>query len=265
MCAKVLCGDEVSAVYRSGPNLVEFFNRHGSNDEYSYRGGFPTRWVYAKDKLESLNGSDALAKALADAFSPVEFIETNGLSDVLSYLNKYLKFDGYELATDGQTTWVSELGGKAVRIESPATRLGESDDSFIDEQIEKAERKIRDEDYDGAITNARSLAEAVLVSIERKIDTEARAYDGDLPKLYRRVQKHLNLSPGRKDVSDSLKQVLSGLNSIVNGISSARNKMSDSHAQSYRPAKHHARLVVNAAKVLVDFLVATKEYQGKGS
>ena len=59
-CAKVLTGDEGSPLYRSGPMLVELFNEFGSHDEYSWGGGFPTRWVYAHDKLKELNGSDAL-------------------------------------------------------------------------------------------------------------------------------------------------------------------------------------------------------------
>ncbi len=40
---------------------------------------------------------------------------------------------------------------------------------FIEEQIEKCNNKIIDKDYDGAITNARSLIEEILLLIEEKI------------------------------------------------------------------------------------------------
>jgi hypothetical protein len=63
------------------------------------------------------------------------------------------------------------------------------------EQIEKCRTKISLGDYDGSITNARSLVEAVLAAIEKEFDSTAPSYDGDLSKLYKRVQKHLNLSP----------------------------------------------------------------------
>jgi hypothetical protein len=63
-------------------------------------------------------------------------------------------------------------------------------------------------DYDGAITNARSLVEAVLTFIESKVDAHAPKYDGDLPKLYKRVQAHLNLSPENPKIAEGLKQVL---------------------------------------------------------
>ncbi|MFN5240162.1 MAG: abortive infection family protein [Aphanizomenon sp.] len=37
--------------------------------------------------------------------------------------------------------------------------------------------------------------------------------------------------------------------------------MSDSHVISYKQSEHHARLAVNSAKTLCNFLFNTKEYQ----
>ena len=48
---------------------------------------------------------------------------------------------------------------------------------------------------------------------------------------------------------------------IVNGLAAMRNKMSDAHAASYRPDRHHAKLAVYAATTLADFLFETKSYQ----
>jgi hypothetical protein len=39
--------------------------------------------------------------------------------------------------------------------------------------------------------------------------------------------------------------------------------MSDAHARSYKPAEHHARFVVNAAKTAIDFVVSSYRYQQK--
>ncbi|PZU98429.1 MAG: hypothetical protein DCE90_04765 [Pseudanabaena sp.] len=98
--------------------------------------------------------------------------------------------------------------------------------------------------------------------IELACDPNApEKYDGDMNSLYKRVQKVLNLEATRADINGSLKQVLSGLSSVVAGIASARNRMSDAHARSYKPSKHHAVLVVNSAKTLANFLYDTKEYQ----
>lgn len=101
------------------------------------------------------------------------------------------------------------------------------------------------------------------MNIEVELDPNSQENDGDLNKLFNRARKLLNLDPSRKDISDSLKQVLSGLSSIVSGLASMRNKMSDAHAGNYKPSRHHAKLAVNAAKTLADFLFETKAYQIK--
>ena len=118
-----------------------------------------------------------------------------------------------------------------------------------------------DGDFGGAITNARSLVEAVLIEIEKQLSPNPSQYDGDLIKLNKRVQTLLNLDPARKDISDMLRQVLSGLTSVVNGLAGMRNKMSDAHVSSYKASKHHAKLAVNSAKTFADFIFDTYSYQ----
>ena len=132
---------------------------------------------------------------------------------------------------------------------------------FIVQQLDKSKQRLERGDYGGAITNARSLLEAVLFALERKYDPEPPDFDGNLPKLYRRVQQHLNLTPGQEGLADCLRQILSGLASVVHGLSTLRNRMSDSHVVTYRPKRHHARLAVNCARTMAQFLFDTSEYQ----
>ncbi len=125
----------------------------------------------------------------------------------------------------------------------------------------KCEAKIATGDFDGAITNARTLTEAVLLAIEREITKAVLPYDGDLPRLYKRVQGLLNLGPEQKGLAESLKSVLGGLAAIVQGLATLRNRMSDAHPRQYLPRRHHAQLAVNSAKTLCQFLFDTFEYQ----
>jgi hypothetical protein len=259
---KLVTGDEKLTPYRSGPNLVRFFNALGSNDRYPQGGGFPSRWMFAEEKLRELNASDAIRAVISQTLDPRAFLNFDGeLQAAIDYLNKYLRFDGYQVALDSDRVKIRNLKGATVDLDHPYKESAELTHLFIDEQIAKCERKIREDDYDGAITNARSLLEAVLVSLEKELSPQPEEYDGDLLRLHRRVQKLLNLEPSRKDVPDSLRQVLSGLTSIVNGLASLRNKMGDAHVISSRAARHHAKLAVNAAKTVADFLFETKTYQ----
>ena len=56
-----------------------------------------------------------------------------------------------------------------------------------------------------------------------------------------------------------LKAILDGLQKQVGGLFQLANKASDRHARRYNPAKHHAKLAVNAAFTLCEFLLESYE------
>ena len=59
-----------------------------------------------------------------------------------------------------------------------------------------------------------------------------------------------------------LKPILDGFHKLVSGLYEISNKASDRHARRYNPAMHLAKLAVNAAFDLCDFLVEPRDYQG---
>jgi hypothetical protein len=257
---KIVTGDNNMSPYRSGPMLVQLFNQYGWNDFYGP--GFPSRWKYAEEKLLVLNGKPALRQFVNSMFDAREWMgEKFSAETAAVHLNKYFKFDGYELARDGEHFKVRENGAVTVRFDTPFPESNEVNHVFIEEQVRKCDKKIDEGDFAGAITNARSLVEAVLIEIEKQLSPAPQQYDGDLIKLNKRVQTLLNLDPARKDINDALRQVLSGLTSVVNGLASMRNKMSDAHASGYKASKHHAKLAVNSAKTFADFIFDTYSYQ----
>lgn len=255
----IITGDGGLSPYRSGPQLVSFFNQFGTKDTYGR--GFPSRGSYTEDKLREFNGTPAMRSIIKSDFDLGHFIHKEiEINTAADYLNKFLNLDNYELRLSGKRWSVYELNS-VVELVNPYENSNEITHIFIEEQINKCNKKLSEQDFDGAITNARSLLEAVLLSIEREIDPNPPEHDGNLPKLYRRVQNHLNLSPGESSLAEPLKQILSGLTSIVTGLSFLRNKISDSHTIIYKPSEHHAKLAINSAKTLCNFLFDTKEYQ----
>lgn len=256
-----ISGDVSGWPYRRGVDLVEFFNKHGFRDVYGE--GFPTRKFFAQAKIKELIGKNKLKDVIREMLDPRLWIDfhTGTIEEAVSKTNELLQYDGYEVIRDGIFYKVRELSGSIIDVETRFDKSSELSELIIEEQIGKCREKIEAGDYSGAITNARSLVEAVCMNIESELSSEAHENDGDLNKLFNRTRKLLNLDPSRKDISDSLKQVLSGLSNIVSGLASMRNKMSDAHAGSYKPSRHHAKLAVNAAKTLADFLFETKAYQ----
>lgn len=263
--ADLVCGGANGWPYRRGTDLVEFFNEYGFRDVYE--SGFPSRTIFAKEKLTALAPKPEMARMICDLMDPrhwhdlkQEIIVSN--EDCAAKLNELLAFDNYEVAKEGRAYKLRELTGALVAMEALPKNLPEASALSIETQIKKCRAKIEVGDFDGAITNARALIEHLLLAIEAELSVDQPpAFDGDMSKLFNRVRGLLNLDTSRKDISDSLKQVLTGLTSIVQGLSAMRNKMSDSHATTYKPARHHAKLAVNCAMTLADFIFETKAYQ----
>lgn len=258
---KLINGAEsCSPKYRTGPQLVNLFNEFGLEKQYGQ--GFPSRWKFTEECLYQLSNSRKMNELIKYILDPRDFQDAKlDIQVAIDFLNSKFKYDGYEIIIDGNFAKVHDLKVFSVEIENP---FGNSDDEsylFIGEQIKKAENKIGNGDYDGAITNARALLEGVLIELEKLLSAEFQEYDGVLIKLYKRVQKLMNLDPVRPDIGSTLKQVLSGLSSIIAGLAGLRNKMSDAHVRTYKPSKHHALLVVNSSKTIVSFLVESFWFQ----
>ena len=136
-------------------------------------------------------------------------------------------------------------------------------DDSIKEHLQKASIKIANGDSAGAITNAYTLVEEFLKQILRTTGTPFKDTEGDIRALYKLVAGPLNLDPGGESLESYLKAILGGLQSQVGGLYELANKTSDRHARRYNPAPHHARLAVNAAFTLCEFLLESLEYQNR--
>ena len=68
---KLRCLINEETEYRSGPQLVQFFNALGFSDSYGQ--GFPSRWMFTDEKLKAINGTPELDKCLRTVLSPEEY------------------------------------------------------------------------------------------------------------------------------------------------------------------------------------------------
>ncbi|QOR35162.1 hypothetical protein IMX26_17155 [Clostridium sp. 'deep sea'] len=91
---RILINEETQ--YRSGPQLVDFFNEIGFSDSYGQ--GFPSRWLYTDDKLKKINGTPELDKCIKNLFSPINFVnKIQELDTCIKDFNQYLSFDGWNV------------------------------------------------------------------------------------------------------------------------------------------------------------------------
>ncbi|HZW78623.1 MAG TPA: abortive infection family protein [Flavobacteriaceae bacterium] len=238
---------------------MDFFVEFGADDTYGE--GFPSRWKYTEDKVRQFNGSQELKLIIENAVDPRDLMDAGAipekLDEIIKPINDYLRFDGFELKKVGEFYKIHDSKGIIVE---PETVKGLNHE-FIQEQIVKCHSKIDQGDFSGAITNARSLAEAVMIEIIEQYEGKEIRNDGKLENLYKQVKKILNLTIDPNILPPTIIQILSGLDSITTGLAGLSNNSGDRHANKFRTMKHHARLAVNATMTLVDFLLDSKEYQ----
>ena len=127
--------------YRSGPQLVSFFNDLGFHDQYGQ--GFPSRWMYTDAKLESINGTPELDACIRKVFSPIEFVgRLSQLQQFIDAFNQYLAFDGWKVILKNNAITFSKTSidviaeiQKAVHVSQEKSDM--SDNDFLNREIEE--------------------------------------------------------------------------------------------------------------------------------
>lgn len=272
--AELITGDgprgsnEKLSPYRTLAQITDFFRDFGERDLHP-RSGAPSRFAYTKEKLEKFNGTDKMPRIICNA---LDFWGEHGLNPehAGAHLNTNLRRDGHEavveeryLRMNGDTAEtepyfvVRPLQSAVLGVPSLVKLSEES----ITEHIAKARRKIEAGDSSGAIASAYTLVEEFLKQLLRKTGTTFNENEGDIRALYKLLSTPLNLSPSGESLEAYLKAILSGLQSQISGLFEIANKASDRHARRYNPAPHHARLAVNVAFTLCEFLLESFQYQ----
>ena len=150
---------------------------------------------------------------------------------------------------------LENLNNRQVENITPVSLTGAS---ALNEFWARANNRVND-DPEGAITLARTIVESTCKFILDELGIVYSEKD-DLPKLYSTCSKGLNLAPSNHSL-EPIKQILGGATTLVNGIGTLRNKLSDAHGQSPRmqvkPSPRHAKLAVNTAGAISEFLLET--------
>lgn len=256
--AKAVCGDSYYMPYIKGHQLVMFFNKYGFNDIYEQ--GFPSRWKYAEDKLRELNGKDTIRQIIEEIIDPRRF---HGLQitveNAVKEINKFLKYDKYELNKVGDFYKLSDATGVLIQADT-AKNINHD---FINEQIGKCHKKIHEEDYNGAITNSRSLIEAIFIEIIERHEKKEIKNDGEIENQWKQVKKIMKLEIDKTTLPDFVIQILSGIDTALKGLAGLSNNAGDRHANKFSTKKHHAKLAVNLSMTIADFILDSWNYQAE--
>jgi hypothetical protein len=224
-------------------------------------------WVFHDSDLKLLECPDRfLLKFLSEMVHPAVRPEIADARELVSRVNARLTVDGWKLVegppVSGKPTFVPRrCASGTVVFPEPQDATDVLSDDYVRELSNKCDTRLASGDVDGAVTVARTLLEAILSELEVRLAGARGDYKGDLPKQFKQIAKLLRMDDQRTDLDDRFKDVIRGLVMVANGLAPLRNKMGDGHARERKPAPHHARVVVNAAKTISAFLVESYYYQ----
>lgn len=262
---------KVSMPYLSGPMLCDMSNKFGLPVTYAWNGGAQSRWAYMDDLLAHCIQNGHESDLLSLIFSKGQFTEklrgqtpetidyaySHIVKAIINQINGILYFSGNELVQTGSVFVIQKIG-TTISVAAPSVTA--IDRRYITDISERAMKDISDGNYDSAITKSRTLVEEVFCYVIEKKGVEP-SESGDMGKLYNQVKQIYNMHQD-KDVDKRINGLLSGLEKILSAIAEMRNKASDSHgvgAKRINISDYHARLFVNSAMTMADFVLAVSE------
>lgn len=265
----------VSMPYLSGPDLCDISSLFGLPETYSWGGSNLSRWQYLDNLMAFCIKNRRCSDLLAHLFRKEQFTKMpsgRGAHEIdaaynyivhqtIETINGQLYFGGHELSVIGQQFLVKKIGTK-VEVEAP--RIKSIDREYIKSISSRAMDDIDNLNFDSAITKSRTLLEETFCYvIERKGETPVTS--GNMAELYKQVKGLYNMH-GDANTDRRINTLLSGLEKIVSSISEMRNKDSDAHgvgAARINIDEHHARLFVNAAMTMADFILSVEMKSNK--
>ena len=150
---------------------------------------------------------------------------------------------------------IDRENGSKIQVETPAITCVNRE--YVKDIAMRANRDIDAGEYDSAITKARTLLEEVFChAIEA--GGQVSSDKGDIGRLYNQVKDIYDMHQS-KDVDHRINALLYGLEKILTAIKEMRNGASDAHGVGVRRIaieEHHARLFVNAALTMADFILS---------
>lgn len=238
--------------------------------------GFPqsptgkSRWQYFEQLLDDCIKTGKAVELLNYLFSPGQFAEKlKGYSQdvkneayqaivnyIINVISEKLRTSGTELVFVNKNIVARPIGNNVV-VQS--SKIKEISRDYIKSISSRAMEDVEQHNFDSAITKSRTLLEEIFCYvIEQKNQTPSEG--GNIGNLFKQVKDLYNMHTD-PNTDKRVKNLITGLNSLVSAIAEMRNKDSDSHgvgAKRINIDEHHARLFVNAAMTMADFILSVE-------
>jgi len=210
-------------------------------------------WIYSDERIGLMKNDQLFSDFLIELLHPStrEGSDSKSLKDMINY---YLKKDGYQIVEDEEYYEENTSTYKIVEINpTQIEKSFKTTDSFVHEAYEKIDKRLRDEDYSGAVTSSRTLLEYTIKDIYSQITGDTIDKIDDLQEGFKKVQKLLKLDFD-KTIDDNKKKILRSFVTIINSLAPLFNSLGDRHGSKSSAGRNTALFCTDSTKIFVNFL-----------
>lgn len=228
-----------------------------SSDMWQHRVNNPMDWdddwLLSDPRINLIENDDLFEKFICEFLHPT-VRDSDEAQNLRVMINYYLKKDGYQVVEDEQFYEPGTYSYKFIQINpTQIEKSFKTSDEFVHEAYEKIDKRLREEDYSGAVTSARTLVEDAIKDIYYQITGDNLEKIDDLQDGYKKIQKLLKLDYDKKTDENKAK-LLRSFVTIINSLSPIFNSMADRHATKSTAQRNSALLCTDSAKIFVNFL-----------
>lgn len=210
-------------------------------------------WIYSDERIGLLKNDQLFSDFIIELLHPStrEGSDSNSLKEMINY---YLKKDGYQIVEDEEYYEKNTSTYKIVEINpTQIEKSFKTTDSFVHEAYEKIDKRLRDEDYRGAVTSSRTLIEYTIKDIYTQITGDTIDKVDDLQEGFKKIQKLLKLDFD-KTIDDNKKKILRSFVTIINSLAPLFNSLGDRHGSKSSAERNTALFCTDSTKIFVNFL-----------
>jgi len=174
-------------------------------------------WVFDDERINLLGDDIVFKQFICELLHPAvrDADEATTLKDMMNY---YLKKDGYQLIEDEQY-YEPGLSTYKIALINPTQieKNFKTTNDFVHEAYEKINKRLRDEDYSGAVTSARTLLEYAIKDIYYQVTGDEIEKIIDLLDGFKKIQKLIKLDYD-KTTNENIQKLLRSYVSIVDSL-----------------------------------------------
>lgn len=257
---------EISMPYLSGKDICDISTAFGFPQKTTNL----SRWQYFELLLDYCIRNNKIDELLNYLFLPSQFSEKlkgfpqavkneacRGIANyIVNIISEKLRTSGIELVVVNNNIVARPIGNSVI-VQS--SKIKEITRDYIKSISQRAMEDVEQQNFDSAISKSRTLLEEIFCYvIEQKNQKPSEA--GNIFDLFKQVKDLYNMHTDQ-NTDKRVKMLITGLNTLVSAIAEMRNKDSDAHgvgAKRINIDEHHARLFVNAAMTMADFILSVE-------